>query len=143
MTPTIIVTTAPLANIRQWTPALPFFGDGNREQPGRPRRPTPKHRTGTVTLAGGGYTLTLQTLQSRILRYPANMLKSSPNSPTSDTLSRQLSRNPNYAQVVKAGDSDGGAIDPSRSPLPRQPPSPPGTGGFNDNGELPQKKTEL
>ena len=100
MTPTIIVTTAPLATqtVDSGTPVLVTVTVSGPVA--TPPNPTP---TGSVTLAGGGYTLTLQTLQSGIAQFniPANMLKSSPNSPTSDTLTADYLGDPNYAQVVK------------------------------------------
>jgi hypothetical protein len=64
--------------------------------------------SGTVTLAGGGYSLTQQTLQtpqsgvaSVSFNISANTLNSDPNFPTSDTLTADYQGDLDYAQAIK------------------------------------------
>jgi hypothetical protein len=59
--------------------------------------------TGSVTLGGSGLTVTQQTLQNGVASFtiPANTLNSTPNFPTSDTLTADYLGDADYSQAVK------------------------------------------
>jgi hypothetical protein len=96
LTPTVTVTTAPPATqpVDSGSPVLVTVTvTGSGQTPG-----------GTVTLSGGGSTspsaVTLDGNGVATFNIPANTLNSSPNFPTSDTLTADYLGDANYAQAV-------------------------------------------